>query len=97
MNGMETQGAYSFFSSGHTGLVRAVSFCKDRIVSSGYDQSIRVWDATTGTCLLNFQSGHSSWIFDVNFDDKRIISSSQDGRILVMDFAQGLDTRFICR
>ena len=58
---------------GHTDLVRSLSIDQDRIVSAGYDQTIRVWNIKTGACLLKFESGHSSWIFDVQFDSNKII------------------------
>lgn len=58
---------------GHTGLVRALHFDQDKIVSGSYDQSIRVWDIRTGAQLHHFEACHSSWVFDVMFDETKII------------------------
>lgn len=58
---------------GHTGLVRALHFDQTKIVSGSYDQSIRVWDINTGTCLHHFDGCHSSWVFDVMFDETKIV------------------------
>lgn len=58
---------------GHTGLVRALHFDQDKVVSGSYDQSIRVWDIHTGALLHHFEDCHSSWVFDVTFDKTKII------------------------
>ena len=39
---------------GHTGLVRALQFDDEKIVSSGYDQTVRVWSIRYNP-LLHYQ------------------------------------------
>src|SRR2546423_2260188 len=48
---------------GHSSLVSAVAFSPDgkRLVSASYDQTIRLWDATTGAALQTIR-GHRAFV-----------------------------------
>ncbi|KAI0028065.1 WD40-repeat-containing domain protein [Vararia minispora EC-137] len=79
--------------SGHTELVRALSFdpASGRLVSASYDMSVRVWDVRSGRLVREFLRHQGSHILDVKFDARKIVSVSFDKTILVADFSEGLD------
>ena len=60
----------------------SVSFSPDgsRIVSGSDDKSVRVWDASSGECVLGPLEGHTSGVSSVSFspDGSRIVSGSDD-------------------
>ena len=66
---------------GHTGWVYSVRFSPDgtRIASGSRDQTIRLWDASTGE-QLDTLKGHTFDVTSVSFspDGKRIASGSRD-------------------
>lgn len=55
-----------------------------RLVSAGQDQTIRIWDLSSGHDLLTLR-GHRGWIRSVVFgrDGKRIASASDDGSLFI--------------
>jgi hypothetical protein len=71
--------------TGHQNSVNSVAFSPDgqRIVSGSYDNSVRVWDAVSGTQLLKLE-GHQAWVWSVAFspDGSSIISAGTEGWIL---------------
>jgi len=79
--------------TGHRELVRSLAFDPDsgRLVTAGYDASVRVWDLRTGRPVREFLRHHGRHILDVKFDSKKIISVSYDKTILITDFSEGLD------
>ena len=81
--------------NGHTGRVTSVAFSSDetRIVSGSYDQSVRVWDASTGAELMAL-NGHTDWVTSVAFssDGTRIVSGSSDQSVRVWDVSMGAET-----
>ena len=46
---------------GHTDVVTSVSFSADgrRVVSGSRDNTVRVWDAVSGECVLGPLEGHT--------------------------------------
>jgi len=79
--------------SGHTALVRALSFNPrtGRLISGSYDKTVKMWDIRTGTMIREFKNAHLSHIFDVKFDASHIVSTSHDQKIVVLDWSYGLD------
>ena len=67
--------------------VRSVSFSGDgsRIVSGSYDNTVRVWDAVSGECVLGPLEGHTDGVKSVSFsgDGSRIVSGSYDNTVRV--------------
>ena len=56
---------------GHTASVRSVQFSKDGrlIVSSGHDNTIKVWNANTEKAITTFR-GHDSWVRSATIDSE---------------------------
>lgn len=78
--------------SGHTDQVAAVAVSSDgtRILSGGWDNTGRIWDATSGALLHTFTL-HEDWITSVAFspDGSRIALGSWDQSLSVWDAAGG--------
>jgi WD40 repeat protein len=78
------------------GNVWAVACSSDgtRIVSGSGDNSVRVWDASTGVELKELR-GHTSWVFSVAFssDGTRIVSGSDDNSVRVWDVSTGVELK----
>ncbi len=59
-----------------------MSFSPDgaRIVTGSFDRTAKVWDARTGTPLLDLK-GHTDWVSSVSFspDGTRIVTGCADG------------------
>ena len=54
------------------------------IASSGDDQTIRLWDSTTGECLKVLR-GHTTGIWSVAFSgDGRFLASGGDDRVVML-------------
>ncbi|KDQ13025.1 hypothetical protein BOTBODRAFT_133925, partial [Botryobasidium botryosum FD-172 SS1] len=70
---------------GHTGDVISVAYSPDcaRIVSGSHDESIRVWDATTGTEVLPPLQGHNGGVWSVAYspDGSKILSAGDSIRV----------------
>jgi WD40 repeat protein len=77
-------------------LVLSVAFSPDgtRIVSGSNDQTVRVWDADSGTELRTLK-GHTSLVQSVGFspDGTRIVSGSDDETVRVWDADSGSELR----
>jgi len=69
-------GIFTFY--GHTSALSSVSFSPDgaRIVSGSYDMTAKVWDARTGTTLLELK-GHTRAVSSVSYspDGTRIVTA----------------------
>ncbi|MGD1928883.1 MAG: WD40 repeat domain-containing protein [Leptolyngbyaceae cyanobacterium] len=66
--------------SGHLSGVWAIAFAPqgDYLVSSSIDQTVRLWDISTGECQ-QILHGHSNWVMsvDVSPDGQQIASGSR--------------------
>ena len=69
-----------------------MSFSPDgtRIVTGSFDQTAKVWDARTGTLLLDLK-GHTDQVTSVRFspDGTRIVTGSDDKTAKVWDARTG--------
>ncbi len=73
--------------------VYSVAFSPDgkTIASGSHDQTVRVWDASSGQCLNTLQ-GHTEGVMSVVFspDGKAVASGSYDGAIKLWDMKIGV-------
>ena len=80
---------------GHTSLVESVSFSPDGryIVSGSYDNTIRIWDVSTGVEVRPALEGHTGSVNSVSFspDGRYIVSGSNDNTIRIWDVSTGVE------
>jgi WD40 repeat protein/nucleoside phosphorylase len=78
--------------TGHNGWIRSCAWSPDssRLLSTGEDRSLRVWDAVTGEQLLNLQ-GHTGRVNSCAWspDSTRLLSAGSDQSLRVWDAATG--------
>lgn len=60
-----------------------------KIVSAGYDKTIRVWDLRRGEPTSTL-SGHSASVLCMQFDKEKIVTGSADKTLKIWDFAKTL-------
>ncbi|MBD2014401.1 NACHT domain-containing protein [Microcoleus sp. FACHB-53] len=77
---------------GHDSMVVSVMFSPDgtRLISGSHDQTVRLWEVSTGEWLKVLQ-GHDNWVWSVAFspDGHSIASASQDETIKLWDAKTG--------
>jgi WD40 repeat protein len=77
---------------GHSNAVRSVVFSHDstRLASASDDNTVKMWDASTGACLQTLE-GHSDWVRSVVFshDSTRLASASGDNTVKMWDASSG--------
>ncbi|KAK4441876.1 hypothetical protein QBC34DRAFT_458153, partial [Podospora aff. communis PSN243] len=77
---------------GHNYSVSSVAFSPDgqQLASGSGDQTIKIWDTTSGQCLQTLE-GHSSWVSSVTFspDGQQLASGSGDQTIKIWDTTSG--------
>ena len=79
-------------TNGHSSSVNTVSGSPDsqRLVSGSDDQTLKVWDAASGACLLTLK-GHEDGVLSCGWspDGQRLVSGSSDQTLKVWDAASG--------
>ncbi|KAJ4375750.1 hypothetical protein N0V85_009017, partial [Neurospora sp. IMI 360204] len=77
---------------GHSSDVGSVAFSPDgqRLASGSVDETIKIWDPASGSCLQTLE-GHSGSVSSVAFspDGQRLASGSYDDTIKIWDPASG--------
>ncbi|KAL2885250.1 Vegetative incompatibility protein HET-E-1 [Ceratocystis lukuohia] len=77
---------------GHDSNVTSVVFSTDgqRLASGFYDNTVKIWDATSGACLQTLE-GHGDWVRSVVFstDGQRLASGSDDRTVKIWDATSG--------
>jgi WD40 repeat protein len=77
---------------GHDGTVTSVAFSPgdSRTVSGSWDETVRVWDASTGEALAILQ-GHEDAVTSAAFspNGSRIVSGSDDKTVRIWDASTG--------
>ncbi|KAF2258299.1 WD40 repeat-like protein [Lojkania enalia] len=77
---------------GHSDNVTSVAFSHDstRVASASYDETIKIWDASSGECLQTL-TGHSNNVNSVAFshDSTRVASASWDKTVKIWDASSG--------
>ena len=86
---------YKLFKTltGHNLSVNSASYSPDgtKIVSASGDNTIKIWDANTGTCLQTL-TGHTNSVYSASYspDGTKIVSASRDNKIKIWDAITGL-------
>jgi len=77
---------------GHTGSVYSAAFSPDgeRVVTTSYDRTARLWDAKTGAALAVLQ-GHTGSVHSAAFspDGERVVTASDDNTARLWDAKTG--------
>ncbi|PHH49640.1 Vegetative incompatibility protein HET-E-1 [Ceratocystis fimbriata CBS 114723] len=77
---------------GHGGGVKSVVFSDDgqRLASGSEDNTVKIWDATSGACLQTLE-GHDHYVFSVVFskDRQRLASGCWDLTVKIWDATSG--------
>jgi WD40 repeat protein len=72
--------------NGHSSLVISVAFSPDgkTLASAGGDETIKLWDVTTGKVLQTL-TGHSGYVLSVVYspDGQTLASGGRDGTIKI--------------
>jgi WD40 repeat protein len=77
---------------GHSDFVTSVAFSHDSqlLASASWDKTVKIWDATTGSCKQTLE-GHSYFVTSVAFshDSQLLASASQDNTVKIWDANTG--------
>ncbi|MBN9521747.1 protein kinase [bacterium] len=81
----------------HEGPVYAVAYSPDRdtprVASGGWDQTVRVWNPTTGEQLHVLRHSGDVWSVSFGRGGKLLASASQDGTVKVWDVETGREVQ----
>jgi WD40 repeat protein len=89
LNSNLTNGVYALRTlEGHKLRVRSLLFAEDKLISCSDDETIKIWDLETGTCLKTLK-GHEKWISSLIFAEGKLISGSADETIKIWDLETG--------
>ncbi|RUS24858.1 pyridoxal phosphate-dependent transferase [Jimgerdemannia flammicorona] len=75
-------------ADGHQEGIYCVQFDESKIVSGSRDNTIKIWDITTGRCLRTL-SKHAASVLCLQYDDRYIVSGSSDNTMIQWDLATG--------
>lgn len=75
---------------GHTAAINALDVHHNLLVSGGADQTIRVWNTTTGQCLRQLM-GHQKGIACIQTNGKQVVSGGSDSTIRIHDLGTGTE------
>jgi platelet-activating factor acetylhydrolase IB subunit alpha len=83
---------------GHEHEVSGLAFIPshaDFLISCSRDQSIRVWDTLSGTCLQTLAQGHTDWVkrVAVSASGALFATASNDGSIIIWNTEQVLASK----
>src|SRR5262249_44813970 len=76
---------------GHAGSVTSVSFTRDgkTLASGGRDQTVRIWERTTGKLIARLNVGNVSRAVGIAPDGKQLATGYSDGLIRGWDVTTG--------
>lgn len=74
--------------SGHEGLISAVKFDSEVIISASTDHTLKKWCRLTGECL-NSMDGHEGEVNALQFTKQYIVSGAEDSTLRVWSYPTG--------
>ena len=77
---------------GHGSLVNSVAFSHDssRLASASADETVKIWDASSGACVQTLEGhGDSVWSVAFSHDSSRLASASSDKTVKIWDASSG--------
>lgn len=81
-----------FAANCHDSSINSVAWSHDgsRLATAGWDGSVMIWDAASGTCLITLL-GHMSGVNSIAWrnDDQQIVSGSADNTVRIWDSISG--------